>query len=130
MFSVFGMTNLDKMKESNILSVWDFFVTFVKEEWRYNITHRQTFGLFPEIQSYYNSQAMSNFIKSMANFKVSDKIIEADYIIYMPPFRAWLWIFSYATFLSFKADMGLYIELDFEMPFLFVEDLVSFAFYA
>ena len=78
MFSVFGMTNLDKMKESNIMSVWDFFVTFVKEEWRYNITHRQTFGLFPEIQSYYNSQAMSNFIKSMANFKVSDKIIEAD----------------------------------------------------
>ncbi len=78
MFSVFGMTNLDKMKESNIMSVWDFFVTFVKEEWRYNITHRQTFGLFPEIQSYYNSSAMSNFIKSMANFKVSDKIIEAD----------------------------------------------------
>ena len=78
MFSVFGMTNLDKMKESNISSVWDFFVTFVKEEWRYNITHRQTFGLFPEIQSYYNSAAMSNFIISMANFKVSDKIIEAD----------------------------------------------------
>ena len=76
MFSVFGMTNLEKMKESNIMSVWDFFVTFVKEEWRYNITHRQTFGLFPEIKSYYNSFAMANFIKSMANFKVSDKIIE------------------------------------------------------
>ena len=68
MFSIFGMTNLEKMKESNIMSVWDFFVTFVKEEWRYNITHRQTFGLFPEIKSYYNSFAMSNFIKSMANF--------------------------------------------------------------
>ena len=77
MFSVFGMTNLEKMKDSNIMSVWDFFVTFVKEEWRYNITHRQTFGLFPEIKSYYNSAAMANFIKSMANFKVSDKIIEA-----------------------------------------------------
>ena len=77
MFSIFGMTNLEKMKESNIMSVWDFFVTFVKEEWRYNITHRQTFGLFPEIKSYYNSFAMSNFIKSMANFKVSDVIIEA-----------------------------------------------------
>lgn len=77
MFSVFGMTNLQKMKESNIVSVWEFFVTFVKEEWRYNITHKQTFGLFPEIKSYYNSFAMSNFIKSMANFKVSDKIIEA-----------------------------------------------------
>ena len=78
MFSVFGMTNLKKMKESNIMSVWEFFVTFVKEEWRYNITHRQTFGLFPEIQSYYNTSAMANFIKAMANFKVSDKIIEAD----------------------------------------------------
>jgi superfamily II DNA or RNA helicase len=78
MFSVFGMTNLDKMKESNISSVWDFFVTFVNEEWRFKITHKQTFGLFPEIQSYYNSGAMSNFIKAMANFKVSDKIIEAD----------------------------------------------------
>ena len=78
MFSVFGMTNLDKMKESNISSVWDFFVTFVQEEWRYNITHTQKFGLFPKIQSYYNTGAMSNFIKSMANFKVSDKIIEAD----------------------------------------------------
>jgi len=77
MFSVFGMTNLEKMKESNIASVWEFFVTFVKEEWRYNITHRQTFGLFPEIQSYYNTSAMANFIKAMANFKVSDKIIES-----------------------------------------------------
>ena len=76
MFSIFGMTNLEKMKESNIMSVWDFFVTFVKEEWRYNITHRQTFGLFPEIKSYYNSFAMANFIKSMANFKVSDEVIE------------------------------------------------------
>ena len=76
MFSVFGMANLERMEESNLYTAWDFFVTFAREEWRYNITHKQTFGLFPEIQSYYNSGAMSNYIKAFANFKVSDIEIE------------------------------------------------------
>ena len=76
MFSVFGMANLERIEESNLYTAWDFFVTFAREEWRYNITHKQTFGLFPEIQSYYNSGAMSNYIKAFANFKVSDIEIE------------------------------------------------------
>ena len=76
MFSVFGFTNPDLLKESNLDKVFDFFITFVKEEWRFNITHQNQFGLFAEIQGYYNTSAMSNFIKSFANFKVSDKQIE------------------------------------------------------
>ena len=77
MFSVFGMTNVERMKEANMDKVFDFFITFVKEEWRYNLTHRNVFGLFAEIEGYYNTYAMSNFIKSFANFKVSDAVIEA-----------------------------------------------------
>jgi len=77
MFSVFGMTNVERMKEANMDKVFDFFITFVKEEWRYNLTHRNVFGLFAEIEGYYNTFAMSNFIKSFANFKVSDAVIEA-----------------------------------------------------
>tara|TARA_R110000851_G_scaffold296023_1_gene451039 strand:- start:4249 stop:11568 length:7320 start_codon:yes stop_codon:yes gene_type:complete len=76
MFTVLGMTNAERMKESNIMNVFDFFITFVREEWRFNITHKNTFGLFAEIQGYYNTAAMSNYIKAFANFKVSDKVIE------------------------------------------------------
>ena len=65
MFSVFGMTNVERMKEANMDKVFDFFITFVKEEWRYNLTHRNVFGLFAEIEGYYNTFAMSNFIKSL-----------------------------------------------------------------
>ena len=76
MFSVFGLTNRDRLKECHLDKVFNFFITFVKEEWRFNITHKSTFGLFAEIQGYYNTFAMSNFIKAMANFKVSDVDIE------------------------------------------------------
>ena len=76
MFTVFGMTNVERMKEAHMDKVWDFFITFVKEEWRYNLTHKNQFGLFSEIEGYYNTYAMSNFIKSFANFKVSDDEIE------------------------------------------------------
>ena len=78
MFSVLGMTNRKRLKESNLQKVFEFFVTFVKEEWRFNITHKNEFGLFSEIQGYYNTFAMSNFIKAMANFKVSDVDIEKN----------------------------------------------------
>ena len=78
MFTVFGFTNRDMLEKSNMDKVFDFFITFVKEEWRFNITHQNQFGLFAEIQGYYNTYAMANFIKNFANFKVSDKIIEAD----------------------------------------------------
>ena len=76
MFTVFGMTNIERLKESHMDKAWDFFITFVKEEWRYNLTHKNQFGLFSEIEGYYNTFAMSNFIKSFANFKVSDAVIE------------------------------------------------------
>ena len=76
MFTVLGLTNTERMKESNLMNVFDFFITFVREEWRFNITHKNTFGLFAEIQGYYNTAAMANYIKAFANFKVSDKIIE------------------------------------------------------
>jgi len=76
MFTVFGMTNVERMKEAHMDKVWDFFISFVKEEWRYNLTHKNQFGLFSEIEGYYNTYAMSNFIKSFANFKVSDDEIE------------------------------------------------------
>ena len=78
MFTVFGMTNLERLKEANMDKVFDFFITYVKEEWRYNLTHRNEFGLFAEIEGYYNPSAMSNFIKTFANFKVSDAVIEAS----------------------------------------------------
>ena len=78
MFTVFGMTNLDRLKEANMDKVFDFFITYVKEEWRFNLTHRNQFGLFAEIEGYYNTFAMSNFIKTFANFKVSDAVIEAS----------------------------------------------------
>jgi hypothetical protein len=76
MFTVFGFTNREMLAQSNMDKVFDFFITFVKEEWRFNITHQNQFGLFAEIQGYYNTYAMSNFITNFANFKVSDKIIE------------------------------------------------------
>ena len=76
MFSVLGLTNRDRLKDSNLDKVFSFFITFVKEEWRFNITHKNEFGLFAEIQGYYNTFAMSNFIKALANFKVSDADIE------------------------------------------------------
>ena len=76
MFSVLGMTNVERMREANLEKVFDFFITFVKEEWRFNITHRNEFGLFAEIQGYYNSAAMANFVKAFSNFKISDRQIE------------------------------------------------------
>ena len=78
MFTVVGMTNVERMKQAHMEKVFDFFITFVKEEWRYNITHKNQFGLFSEIEGYYNTEAMSNFINAFANFKVSDKKIEAQ----------------------------------------------------
>jgi len=76
MFTVLGLTNVERMKQVSMDKVFDFFITFVKEEWRYNITHKNKFGLFSEIEGYYNTAAMSNFINAFANFKISDKKIE------------------------------------------------------
>lgn len=74
--SVLGMTNYRLLERSGISSSFDFFINYVDEVYKYGIRHDETFGLFVEIDRYYNDKALSNLITNISNVKITDAEIE------------------------------------------------------
>jgi len=76
MLSLFSMIDQDRLRMLNVNSAYEFFVRYVQEAWKWDINQRNQFGLFAKIDGYVNGYALSSFIKSFGNFKISDKEIE------------------------------------------------------
>jgi superfamily II DNA or RNA helicase len=76
MISVFALINLSILREYEMASAYKFFENFIVEEWKYDITHDDKYGLFAKIERYRNTIALSNFIKTFSDFKISDKVID------------------------------------------------------
>jgi hypothetical protein len=74
--SVLGMANYSLLENSGIISSYDFFINYVDEVYKYGIRHDETFGLFVEIDSYFNDKPLSNLITNIANVKITDADIE------------------------------------------------------
>ena len=76
LLSIFNMINKDRMDDLGIENSYEFYMKYVIEEWKWDINQRNQFGLFAKIEGYNNGYALSSFIKSFGNFKISDKEIE------------------------------------------------------
>jgi len=76
MLSLFNMIDKNKMDSLGIDNAYQFYMKYVIEEWKWDINQRNQFGLFAKIEGYNNGFALSGFIKSFGNFKISDKEIE------------------------------------------------------
>jgi hypothetical protein len=74
--SVLGMANYELLSNNGIHSSFDFFNNYVEEVYKNGIRHDETFGLFVEIDKYYNDKALSNLITNIANVKITDAEIE------------------------------------------------------
>ncbi len=76
--SVLGMSNYDMLMDNGITSAWDFFNNYVDELYKYDLKHDGGYGLFIDINGYYNDKALSNLITNVANVKITDEKIEAN----------------------------------------------------
>ena len=76
LLSLFNMINKGRMDDLGIENSYEFYMKYVIEEWKWDINQRNQFGLFAKIEGYNNGYALSSFIKSFGNFKISDKEIE------------------------------------------------------
>ena len=76
--SVLGMSNNELLVNSGISNAYDFFNNYVDEIYKNGIRHDNTFGLFVEVDKYYNDKAISNLITSICNVKITDVEIEKN----------------------------------------------------
>jgi len=76
LLSLFNMIDKNRMETLSINNAYDFYINYVQEEWKWDINQRNQFGLFAKVEGYNNGYALSSFIKSFGNFKISDKEIE------------------------------------------------------
>jgi len=76
--SVLGMANYDMLQDNGIKDAWNFFNNYVDEIYKYDLRHDGGYGLFIDINGYYNDKALSNLITNVANVKITDERIEAS----------------------------------------------------
>jgi hypothetical protein len=76
--SVLGMANYQMLQENGIESAWDFFNNYVDETYKYDLRHDGAYGLFIDVNGYYNDKALSNLITNVSNVKITDEKIEAS----------------------------------------------------
>ena len=76
LLSLFNMIDKSRMDGLGVPNAYEFYMKYVIEEWKWDINQRNQFGLFAKIEGYNNGYALSSFIKSFGNFKISDKEIE------------------------------------------------------
>jgi len=76
--SVLGMTNYKMLLENGMETAWDFFNNYVDEVYKYDLRHDGGYGLFIDVNGYYNDKALSNLITNVANVKITDERIEAN----------------------------------------------------
>ena len=76
--SVLGMANYQMLADNGINDAWDFFNQYVDETYKYSISHDGGYGLFIDIDNYYNDKALSNLITNVTNVKITDEQIEAQ----------------------------------------------------
>ena len=76
--SVLGMANYDMLKDNGIKDSWNFFNNYIDEIYKYDLRHDGGYGLFIDINGYYNDKALSNLITNVANVKITDEKIEAN----------------------------------------------------
>jgi hypothetical protein len=76
--SVLGMANYSMLQDNGIESSWDFFNNYVDETYKYDLRHDGAYGLFIDVNAYYNDKALSNLITNVSNVKITDEKIEAS----------------------------------------------------
>lgn len=76
--SVLGMANYQMLTDNGISSAWDFFNNYVDEAYKWDLRHDGGYGLFIDINGYYNDKALSNLITNVANVKITDEEIEKN----------------------------------------------------
>ncbi len=76
--SVLGMSNYDMLMDNGINNGWDFFNNYIDEVYKFDIRHDGGYGLFIDVNGYYNDKALSNLITNVANVKITDEKIEAN----------------------------------------------------
>lgn len=74
--SVLGLSNKEMLTSNGIKNSYDFFINYVREAYQYGVKHNGDIGLFPTIEGYYNSKALSNLITNISNVKITDAAIE------------------------------------------------------
>jgi hypothetical protein len=78
MLSLYFAMNKGLSAEMGVNNAYDFFSTYVSEIWKLDINERGSLSLFPKVDDYYNPKALSNYIKTFADFKVSDAEIQKN----------------------------------------------------
>jgi hypothetical protein len=76
MLSLYFSMNKQLSAQMGVDNAYEFFSTYVSEVWKLDINERGGTSLFPKIDKYFNNRALSNYIKTFADFKVSDAVIE------------------------------------------------------
>lgn len=76
--SVLGMANYNLLLDNGIESAWDFYNNYVDETYKYDLRHDGSYGLFIDVNSYYNDKALSNLITNISNVKITDERIDAS----------------------------------------------------
>jgi hypothetical protein len=74
--SVLGMANYEMLAENGINSGWEFFNNYVDETYKNDLRHDGGYGLFIDVNGYYNDKALSNLITNVTNVKITDVEIE------------------------------------------------------
>jgi len=76
--SVLGMANYKLLSQCGVKNSWDFFNNFVDETYKFRLTHDGGYGLFVDVDNYYNDKALSNLITNISNVKITDEQIEKN----------------------------------------------------
>lgn len=75
-YSVLGMANYSLLEGNGISSSYDFWNNYILELYLNGINHKEQFGLFNEVDKYFNDIALSNVITNIASVRIKDKVIE------------------------------------------------------
>lgn len=76
MFSVMNLVNRRRLKELNMASSYNFFMNFIWEAWKFDVTIDGRKGLFATIDKYRNNMGLCNFMAAFSDFKITDEEIE------------------------------------------------------
>lgn len=76
MFSVMNLVNRRRLKSLNMDSAYNFFMNFIWEAWKFDVTIDGRKGLFATVDKYRNNIGLCNFMAAFSDFKITDEEIE------------------------------------------------------
>lgn len=76
--SLLHILNQDLLRSYHIGESFQYFINFISEKWKYTVTHDGKFGLFPEVDKYFNTHAGSTMLLNFFHVKTEDSRIRKE----------------------------------------------------